>query len=258
MRWAVLSDIHGNLPALQAVHDEVERAGVDGVVNLGDMASGPLWPSETVAWLMARDWPTISGNHERQLRQPRAQQGPSDRFAFDALPDTQKDWLATLPPNLHLPGDMLLVHGTPTSDQIELLETITPDLGLHGSLGTRAASTDEVRARLAGTRASLVLCGHTHKPRVCAVDGMLVVNPGSVGLPAYDHDRPHLHHMETGSPHARWALVERAADGWRVEQRLTVYDWHAAADRAEAHHRGDWADALRNGRVGRAGLDPSS
>jgi len=259
MRIAALSDIHGNLPALLAVWDEIGRAGVDLVVNLGDIASGPLWPQETTAWLMARGWPTIAGNHERQLRAPLAGQGLSDRHTSGELAPAQSAWLAALPATMPLePADVLLVHGTPASDLQEWLETVTPDLGVHGSPGARAATLPEVRERLGGVRASLVLCGHTHMPRTAAVDGVLVVNPGSVGLPAYDHDQPFLHRMETGSPHARWAIVERGAHGWSVEQRLTAYDHEAAARRAEVNRRGDWADALRSGRVGRTEADLGS
>ena len=89
-------------------------------------------------------------------------------------------------------------------------------------------------------------------PRVAQCGGTLIVNPGSVGLPAFDDDHPHAHHMETGSPHARWALVERVASGWQVQQRATAYHCAAATCQAEAAVRGDWADALRTGRVGRA------
>ena len=64
-RYAILSDIHGNLPALEAVVADAEAQGCDIFVNLGDTLSGPLWPRETAEYLMARDWPTIAGNHER-------------------------------------------------------------------------------------------------------------------------------------------------------------------------------------------------
>jgi hypothetical protein len=89
--------------------------------------------------------------------------------------------------------------------------------------------------------------------------GPLVVNPGSVGLQAYDDDHPLPHVVEAGSPHARWALVERTGAGpWHVQLRATPYDWLAAAARAESRGRGDWADALATGFVGRtlADLDP--
>jgi len=256
VRWAVVSDIHGNWPALQAVAAEIEAARVHGVINLGDILSGPLWPVETAEWLMRQPWPTIAGNHERQLLDTRGPQGASDAFAARALGEAHKAWITSLPGTLELAGgDIRLCHGTPMVDHEPLLDTVTPDLGQHGSPGVRAATADEVRARIGDTGgASLLLCGHTHQPRVLALGGLLIVNPGSVGLPAYDHDQPHAHHVETGSPHARWAIAEKTAAGWRVEQRLTAYDWRGAAAKAEAEGRGDWADALATGRVGRSGL----
>ena len=91
VRVAIVSDIHGNLPALEAVWAEIERERVALVVNLGDIASGPLWPRETVQWLMTRAaaqparWRTIAGNHERQVLGEIARMGPSDAFAARAL-----------------------------------------------------------------------------------------------------------------------------------------------------------------------------
>ena len=255
MRWAVVSDIHGNLPALQAVLSEIAREQVDGIVNLGDIVSGPLWPAETAARLRALAWPTIAGNHERQLLTlPRERMSHADAFAAARLSDEDRAWLGALPATLDLGRGVWCCHGSPTSDLEYFLETVTPDLGQHGSpgaVGVRAARADEVATRLGAVTAPLVLCGHTHMPRMMRSGDTLIVNPGSVGLPAFDDNRPFAHLMETGTPHARWALVERSAAGWQAQLRATVYDWNAAASRAEANGRGDWADALRTGRVGR-------
>lgn len=252
MRLAVVSDIHGNLPALQAVLAEIRRERVHGVVNLGDIVSGPLWPRETAALLRALAWPTIRGNHERQvLTLPADRMGPADAFARARLGEDDLAWLAALPPTLDLGDGVWCCHGTPGSDLQYFLETVTPDLWRNGSPGVRAATAAEVAERLGAVTAPLVLCGHTHMPRALQCGGTLVVNPGSVGLPAFDDDHPHAHLMEAGCPHARWALVERVAAGWQVQQRVTAYDWPAAARQAEAAGRGDWADALRTGRVGR-------
>lgn len=252
MKLAIVSDIHGNLPALDAVIADIARAGVDRVVNLGDIASGPLWPCETVKRLMTLGWPTIRGNHERQvLTLPRERMSAADAFTADRLGDAERAWLAALPTTLDLGDGVWCCHATPTNDLEYLLETVTPDLGRHGSPGIRAAMLDEVRARLAGRRDAVVLCGHTHTPRLVRCDGTLVVNPGSVGVQAYDDDHPFEHRVETGSPHARWALLERGAAGWQATLCATAYEWEAAAQQAETNGRGDWADALRTGRVGR-------
>ena len=252
MRVALISDIHGNLPALEAVLDEIANCSVDRVVNLGDILSGPLWPVETAARLMPLDLPTISGNHERQvLTLPRERLSATDRATVDAIGSVERAWLASLPTELWLGDDVYCCHGTPGNDLEYFLETVTPDLGAQGSRGVRGATRDEAAARLGTVDATLVLCGHTHMPRMRQVGGTLVVNPGSVGLQAYDDAHPHPHVIEAGTPHARWAIVERSHHGWRAELRATAYDWELAAARAEAAGRGDWADALRTGFVGR-------
>lgn len=262
-RLALVSDIHGNLPALEAVAAEIAREGIPRVANLGDIASGPLWPRETLRWLRDRDWPTIAGNHERQLLTlPRERQSASDRHAAARIDEADRAWLAALPPGRWLDEDVLACHGTPSDDLRYLLETVTPGFVRGGDPGVRAATADEVAARLGDAvppRATLLACGHTHVPRCVHVAarggdgrGLLVVNPGSVGMPGFDDVHPHPHVVEAGSPHARWAVVERApGGGWQVSLRATAYDHEAAAAQAERNGRGDWADVLRTGRVGR-------
>jgi len=148
-RWAVVSDIHGNLPALQAVLAEIARARVGLTVNLGDIVSGPLWPRETAAALRALALPTIRGNHERQLLTlPRESMGAADAFAAAQLAGDDRDWLAGLPATLDLGSGVWCCHGTPASDLEYFLETVMPDFGRHGSPGVRAARADEVAARL--------------------------------------------------------------------------------------------------------------
>ena len=274
-RLAIVSDIHGNLPALESVWAEIERERPGLVVNLGDIASGPLWPRETVQWLMAREaaepgrWRTIAGNHERQvLGADVTRMGASDAAAARALGASERAWLAALPATGWLGDDVLLCHGTPASDLTYFMETVVPGLGIDGQRGVRAASASELGARAAetpaggsrgGLSAALILCGHTHVARTMAVPGgPRVVNPGSVGLQAYDDVHPHPHWIENGSPEARWALLERDAQGhWHVQLRATPYDWRAAAARAQHNGRGDWADALGTGFVGRTEASPA-
>jgi len=244
MRIAVLSDIHGNLPALESVLADARRQGCDRLVNLGDILSGPLWPRQTLECLQALDLPTIAGNHERQLLGDPAGLAPSDAHARQALDPAQLDWLAALPPLLRL-GELLLCHGTPGSDLDYLLDDLDADGGL------AAASTGAVAARLRhpladGARA--IACGHSHTPRSLVLeDGRLVLNPGSVGLPAFFTAHPHPHRAGTGSPHARYAVLEHGAGGWQVHPRAVDYPFEQAARRAQALGRPDWAHALRHG-----------
>lgn len=193
---------------------------------------------------MALDLPTIRGNHERQvLTLPRERMGLSDRHALNTLRPDQIDWLDSLPTQLRLTEDMLMVHGTPRSDVEYWLETVQPT-------GLRPATEAEIHARADGVKAAVVLCGHTHLPRIARIDdGPLVVNPGSVGLPTYEDDRPFPHVVETGTPHARYAIIEAREAGWSADLLAVAYDWDEAARVARANGREDWARALGTGRA---------
>jgi putative phosphoesterase len=244
MRIAAISDIHGNLAALNAVLADIDRRGCDLIVNLGDILSGPLYPAETAARLMALEIPTIRGNHERQLLEtPPERMGSSDAYAHQCLDEAQMDWLRALPVGLRLNEQVHLCHGTPRGDLEYFLEDV------EGS-GIRPATPERVRERAASIDASLIFCGHTHIARTLKLDdGRLIVNPGSVGLPAYDWDKPQWHVVEMGSPHARYAIAERGSDDWSVESIALAYDHESAARAAEARQRPDWAHALRYGRM---------
>lgn len=239
-RIAVLTDIHGNLPALEAVIADAEAQGCARLVNLGDSLSGPLWPAETADLLIDLAWPTIAGNHERQLLTiDRARMGASDAFARDALSDRHLQWLASLPPTLHLSSDVLLCHGTPTDDLAHFLHTV--DGG-----AAREATEAEMLDRAGDRSEALILCGHTHLPRIVTLeDGRTAANPGSVGLQAYDDDHPVPYRVEVGDPCARYAIV----DGLAVTLRAIDYDHAAAARRAAANGSASWAVALRTGRM---------
>jgi len=242
MRIAVLSDIHGNLPALEAVVRDFQGRGADAVVNLGDSLSGPLLPLETARYLMARDWPTLAGNHERQiLTQGPGQWGPSDAYARSQLTARELEWMAALPATLPFGPDVFLCHGTPDSDLDSLLETLEPDR-------LRPASAGEVEARLGPARAPVVLCGHTHVPRAArSRSGQLIVNPGSVGLQALETTFPWPVIVENGSPDARYAILERRDGNWIPSLIAVPYDHRAMADLARGRGRPDWECALMTG-----------
>lgn len=124
MRIAFVSDIHGNLAALDAVIADIDRRHVDQIVNLGDTLSGPLLPQETAQRLYGLPWLHVAGNHERQvLRLPLRRQNPSDAYTSGQLADADRSWLAghadPCDPRLHsgqmwperLGTDVALCHG---------------------------------------------------------------------------------------------------------------------------------------------------
>jgi diadenosine tetraphosphatase ApaH/serine/threonine PP2A family protein phosphatase len=195
---------------------------------------------------MKQDWVHILGNHDRQLlRQDPRQHGLSDRHAFGLLQEEDLRWLGTLPASARIDGRLLLFHGTPSSDTTYLLDTVA-----HG--GARLATQAEILHRLDGDTSPILLCGHTHVPRVVELPGnVLVVNPGSVGLPAYDDETPEYHVIETGSPHTRYAILEEKDGSWQAEMIALPYDHRPAAQQAGRNGRPDWEYALRTGTMPR-------
>jgi putative phosphoesterase len=244
MRIAVVADIHGNVRALRAVMDDIREVAPDRVVNLGDTVSGPLEAAETADVLISLAWTTVRGNHDRWLlEQSEAEMGRSDQAAYAELKNHHKAWLSSLEEMAEIEG-LIFCHGTPDSDTTYLAETVRPDGGV------RVATRAEMTRRLSGVDAPLVLCGHSHIVRAVGLDGgRLVINPGSVGLPAFTDEKPVKHSMEMGAPHARYAVLDRrkAADPWRVSFRVVAYDWGGAAASAAQKGREDWAHWIRTG-----------
>lgn len=202
MRVAVLSDIHGHLPALDAVLAEVDRAGVDRVVLTGDIAAGPM-PVATLERLLALGdravW--IRGNGDRELFEPTPNPpDPIVPWAADQLTPGLRDHLAALPLTVTLDvdglGPVLFCHATPRDDE----EVVLVDSRL-----------DRWAEVLGGIEEQVVVLGHTHMPFVRVAHRRLVVNPGSVGMPY-------------GRGGAHWAVL-----GPAVELRETAYDVQAAA-----------------------------
>ena len=204
---AVLSDIHGNLPALEAVLAEPDVRAADAIVLNGDHAAGPL-PVETMDVLAALGeravW--VRGNADRELVSPSPAAPAVSVWAAGRLRPDQVQLLAGLPHPVVLPvdgfGEVLFCHGTPRDDD----EVVLVDSPL--------ARYAEV---LAGTTAETIVCGHTHMPFVRLADRHLIVNPGSVGMP-YGHSG------------ASWALLA----GGGVALRRTAYDVEAACARIAA------------------------
>ncbi len=241
---AVLSDVHGNRRALEAVLDDACANDVDLLIDLGDLVYGPLDPGGTIDTLRSASLPIVRilGNEDRVIWEVADldPNHPSLEYTRAALANEQVDWLR------HAPREATwyrtyLCHGRPRHDDRYLLEVVD-------QAGLRAANTTEVRTLLTGIEADLVLCGHSHVPRILTLeDGRIVVNPGSVGLQAYADTLPFPHVVANGDPLARYALLTETNGRWVPTLRAVRYDSHAAACDARRHDRPDWARALETG-----------
>lgn len=244
MRLAVISDIHANLPALEAVLADIAGRSADAIVNLGDCVAGPLWPSETWALLNARGIRTVRGNHDRYLRsRPAERLAAADRFALGTLSEVHTQALFDLPPTIDLGDGVLAVHGTPTDDGAYLTEEM-----LSGRMAPAPRETVVQRLGAAMDRA-VVLCGHSHRQSVTQVtDGPLILNPGTVGCPVFA-DMTTANALEFRSPHARYAILTRRGDRWGAELFALDYDWDHAAAKARDNGFPQWGEALSGGAV---------
>ena len=223
----MLCDIHGNLPALQAVLAEVEEAGVDLVVFGGDVAAGPM-PVETIEALAAYRRPArfVRGNADRHM--VRAFDGePEEGQALDSWPASMigrahRDFLSTFEPAVEVSvnglGRVVCCHAGLDSDEVPIITPGTPD--------------EVIAEALASARGRLVVAGHTHMQYDRRVAGGRMVNAGSVGKPYADQ------------PGAYWVLL-----GPEVEFRRTEYDFASAAEavrRTAMPQRDEWAaDVVR-------------
>lgn len=193
MKLALLSDIHGNHFALQAVLDSIKQNEVENLIVTGDFVGYYFWPREVLELFQPWNVIAIRGNHEEMffkavddaefLDSVNAKYGEGLQVALETLTDEQKDWLTGLPESLVIDlaaKKILLCHGSPWNPD----EYIYPD------------AQDEVFDRCADTGYDWIIMGHTHYPMVRQTRNTTIINPGSVGQP------------RNRQPGAHWALLD--------------------------------------------------
>src|SRR5229473_2455243 len=243
MRFAAIADVHGNYLALEAVMADIRAHDVAEIVNLGDMASGPLDARRTMDALMAIEAVHVLGNHDRYLiDRPPEEMGSWDRPAHAQLETRHLDWLRAVPATDVFREKVFLCHASPAHDEAYWLETVLPD-------GTvRMSSLEAIEMVAEGISQPLILCAHTHIARAVRLrDGRLIVNPGSVGCPGYRDIHPFPHVIEAGTPDARYAILESNGDAWQVTFRHVPYDHEAMAALARRNGQPELAAALATG-----------
>jgi putative phosphoesterase len=238
---AVIADTHGNRWALEAVLQDIDRRGIQQIVNLGDHLTGPLDPAGTADLLIARTMVNVCGNDDRDLFLPQEQRSLSQNYTCTQLTPAHVAWLRSLPDTTIVADEIFVCHGD-LFDASYLLEEVTPS-------GVYLRSTSAIAKSCAEIPQSVILSGHSHVPRTVVLPNKLLINPGSVGMPAYTMEAPVPYAMESGSPHARYALLRRSQQGWQVEHIQVPYAWEQAAQVARGNQRADWAQWLTTGRA---------
>lgn len=218
MRIAALYDIHGNLPALNAVLEEIKEAQPDLIVVGGDVVSGPM-PGQTLEllFLLGNQVRSIRGNGDREVvmafdNQPLSLDLPEEvravtHWVAGQLTSAQRDFLAALPEQLVLQveglGSVVFCHATVRNDE-EIFTPITP--------------AERLNVIFSGVEQEIVVCGHTHVQFERRVGNLRILNAGSVGMPYAQR------------PGAYWLLL--SPQGY--EFRCTDYDAGAAAQQIRA------------------------
>lgn len=208
-RIAMLADVHGNMPALEAVVDDIARQRVDEVLVGGDLVGRGPEGRAVLERVRALGWPAVAGNHEGLLLDTRATPRDDEvdvddivrctRWMADELGDAAAAYLSALPDFLvaATAAEVRLVHGSPRSNR----QGIGP-----------WTSPEQLRELFDDVPEPILVCAHTHRPLVRRLDDGMVINVGSVGLP-FD-----------GDPRASYAVLERGVSGWHADMRRVPYD----------------------------------
>lgn len=163
----------------------------------------------------------------------------SQNYTCSQLTPAHFAWLRSLPDTTVVGDELFVCHGD-LFDTPYLLEEVTP-------CGVCMRRAPAIATSVGKIAQPIILSGHSHIPRTVSVsDGRLLINPGSVGMPAYSEE---TYVMESDSPHARYVLLHQTPHGWQVEHVQVPYAWEQAAQVARAHHRADWAQWLTTGRA---------
>jgi predicted phosphodiesterase len=241
VRIAVIADIHRNAPALEAVLEDLAGRSVDQVVHLGDAFNGPVDPAGVALLLRSRPMAHVRGNGERMVLSDDPQErSPSAVYARERLSAEDMAWIREWPLVVAEP-EFFACHASPESDTDYLLEELVEG-------GVRLRTREAILRGLGAIEAPVLLSAHTHVPRFVRVsDSLVVLNPGSVGLPAYAQELPIPHIMEVGSPEARYAIAEIDGKNVRASHVCIPYDHDRAALLAERAGFGEWGSVLRSG-----------
>lgn len=246
MQIAILSNIQSNVYALKELIKDIKQRNIEVVLNLGDMFYGPIEPRATYELIRKSKFINICGNQDRELLEASLDQlekNPTLKYAYEDLKEEVLYWIQDLQFEKIIGGTYYMVHGTYFDDTQYLLENVTKD-------GIKLRSDEEIIRLTDKIEAPFIFCGQSPLPRVHKLNsGQIVINPGSVGLQAYEDELPVKHKMQNHTPDAAYTILTIEDNQYSVEQVRVAYDYEKAALKAFENGREDWAHALRTGEV---------
>ncbi len=212
MRIAFLADIHGNLPALEAVVADMREQSPDAVYLVGDQINRCPWSNEVLDLVTEQEWPAIYGNHESVISRLDTAHTPPSLNNRERFADLWWTWERMTPPHLQL------IRALPAELRIEE-EGMAPIRIFHGIPGDpfsgflAETAPGQMLDALSDVPESVVVCGHTHKPLHRKIGGWEVFNGGSVGMPY------------NGDPRAQYLLLSAQNFEWVADFRAVDYSW---------------------------------
>lgn len=235
MKIAIITDIHSNIFALEAVLEDIKNKGIENIYCLGDLVGYGPFPNEVINLIKENNIPTIQGNYDQSVGEDLFACGcdykdgktmalgtKSLHWSQENTTDENKKWLRELPEKIEFEvkgRKILLVHGSPRKNNEYLYED--------------SKELEEIADII---RANIMICGHTHKPFHKNVDGIHMINAGSVGKPKH------------GNPNATYMIIDVYSDDIKTQIVEVLYDYEKMATAIEdSEIPSEFADKIRNG-----------
>jgi putative phosphoesterase len=241
MKYCLISDIHGNRDALKVVFDHIEDQQIDEIISLGDVYYGSFNPEGVEQLLHHHSVRYVMGNMDTTLLNDE-KSAPIKAFVLKEVSSQTIKGMESWPKSLELSDDIIAFHGSNVALNDYLLHKV-----VNGNLIMK--TENEIEVSLQDIKQSIIFCGHSHQPSIVEVNGKVVINPGSIGLQAFESkNESGKYASETGSGFARYSIVT-VVDGkvLEVTNHCLSYDCSNNAETSILLGRTDYSKWMKSG-----------